>query len=103
MAHAAPASSAAGAVPEAARTELERIRRRWSELPAARAEAAAPDVRAVVDEVAERTAPGVPVPDLGPAVLVDQLTVVVWDAFAEGGGTAGDLTEQLTALRRALP
>ncbi len=57
-----------------------------------------------VEAVAARTAPGTPVPDLGTAVLVDQLAVVVWDACAaEGSAPAAHLTEQLTALRRALP
>ncbi len=101
VAAAAPASPSADRVPPAARTELDRIRRRWSELPEARAAAAAPAVRMLVDAVAARIAPGTPVPDLGPAVLVDQLAVVVWDACT--AGDAADLTEQLTALRRALP
>ncbi|MGG5259497.1 hypothetical protein ACQZ2A_12475 [Phycicoccus avicenniae] len=88
-------------MPAAARIELDRIARRWSELPLTRAEPAAPLVRELVDEVAARTAPGVDVPDLGAAALVDQLAVVVWDAYA--AGRAQGLTEQLTDLRRALP
>ncbi len=104
VAAAAPASPSVDPVPAAARTELDRIRRRWSELPEARAAAAAPTVRELVEAVAARTAPGTPVPDLGTAVLVDQLAVVVWDACAaEGSAPAAHLTEQLTALRRALP
>ncbi|QIM21683.1 hypothetical protein G7075_12035 [Phycicoccus sp. HDW14] len=99
----APAPPSVDPVPEAARGELERIRRRWSELPLARAEAAAPAVREVVEALAARTAPDTPVPDLGPAALVDQLAVVVWDACATGAVDGPALTEQLTALRRALP
>lgn len=83
-----------------ARVELDRIRRRWSELSLSRAQAVAPRVRAVVDELAARTGDG-EVPDLGPGVLADQLSVVVWDACAAGRGE--DVAERLTALRRSLP
>ena len=40
------------------------------------------------------------VPDLGPAVVVDQLTVLVWDAYATGAATAS--RELLTGARREL-
>jgi hypothetical protein len=40
------------------------------------------------------------VPDLGPAVALDQLAVMVWDASAAGVGA--DLPERLATLRRAL-
>ena len=101
MAHAAPASPSPDLLPATARAELERVRRRWSQLPLARAEEAAPAVRALVEDLAARTAPGTPVPDLGPAVLPDQLVVVAWDACA--AGRADDLTEALATLRRTLP
>lgn len=42
----------------------------------------------------------VEVPDLGPAVVVDQLSVLVWDAYAQGNGDG--IPELLTGLRRAL-
>lgn len=42
----------------------------------------------------------VEVPDLGPAVVVDQLTVLVWDAYAQGNGDG--IPELLSALRRDL-
>ncbi len=42
----------------------------------------------------------VAVPDLGPAVVVDQLAVLVWDAYAAGRGDG--IPELLTAARRAL-
>lgn len=42
----------------------------------------------------------VEVPDLGPAVVVDQLSVLVWDAYALGNGDG--IPELLTAARRAL-
>jgi hypothetical protein len=96
-----PAPSSVDPVDEAARTELERIRRRWAELPVARAADAAPVVREVLADLAARTGPGVDVPDLGPEVLADQLAVLVWDAFAAGRGEG--VAALLTALRRALP
>ncbi|QKE85781.1 hypothetical protein [Arthrobacter sp. NEB 688] len=100
MAHATPASSSQDVLAGAARTELERIRRRWSELPLTTAQAHAPQVRAVVERLAAATAPGAELPDLGPAVLLDQLAVVAWDAAAAG---AADVTAELSALRRDLP
>jgi hypothetical protein len=86
-----------------ARRELDRIRRRWSELPLAQAVDAAPLVRALVTDLTSRTAPPgtTPPADLGAAVVVDQLTVLVWDAYALG--CADGIGEGLTALRRALP
>ncbi|GGL35244.1 hypothetical protein H9L10_01520 [Phycicoccus endophyticus] len=95
------APSSADPVPAPARSELERIRRRWSQLPLPAAQAAAPAVRALVERVAAATEPAATVPDLGPAALVDQLCVVVWDAYA--AGAAPGLEEELTGLRRALP
>ena len=41
-----------------------------------------------------------PVPDLGPAVVPDQLAVLVCDAYAAGCGDGID--EHLAELRRAL-
>ncbi|MGL5911460.1 MAG: hypothetical protein ACRCZP_15785, partial [Phycicoccus sp.] len=97
-----------------ARAELDRIRRRWSELPARSAADAAPLVRALVIDLAARTvgpADGEPdrassagletSTDLQPAVVTDQLAVVVWDAYAFG--CADGIPERLTTLRRALP
>ena len=84
--------------------------RRWQQLPLDRALAHVPAVRAVVDELASRTTPGEQVPDLGPAALMDQLTVLVYDACAASGDdeaatrhtdTAG-LATRLADLRRAL-
>ncbi len=96
-----PASSSVDPVEPTARTELERVRRRWSELTLPRAEAAAPAVRAALADLAERSAPGEAVPDLGIAVLADQLAVLVWDAYAAGRGDG--VPSLLTALRRDLP
>jgi hypothetical protein len=79
-----------------ARLELDRIRRRWGELPLDRAEARMPSLRRLLADLT----PGPVVPDLGPAVVVDQLTVLVWDAYA--GGRGAGIPELLTAARREL-
>jgi hypothetical protein len=54
-----------------------------------------PRVRRLVDDLAESD-----VPDLGPAVVMDQLTVVVYDACESDG--QDDLTARLAELRRDL-
>ena len=102
-----------------ARLELDRIRRRWGELPLDRAEARMPSLRRLLADLApappdflrkatcrrgfrpvEVADPQSVVPDLGPAVVVDQLTVLVWDAYAAGRGHG--IPELLTAARREL-
>jgi hypothetical protein len=92
-----------------ARVELDRIRRRWAELPLDRAESRMPLLRHLLADLAPRSSrliadPSRPeaarVPDLGPAVVVDQLTVLVWDAYAAGRGDG--IPELLVAARRAL-
>ena len=106
-----------------ARVELDRIRRRWAELPLDRAEARMPLLLTLLADLAPRTDPrltadqprrealrgaqdvGDPrsvadVPDLGPAVVVDQLAVLVWDAYATGSGDG--IPELLRAARRDL-
>lgn len=65
-------------VPEDVRTELVRAVRRWQQLPLDRALESAPGVHALLAEIA-----GQPLPDLGPAVIPDQLAVVVYDACAD--------------------
>ena len=80
-----------------ARVELDRLRRRWAELPLAQAEARMPLLRDLLTDLAPRS---VAVPDLGPAVVVDQLAVLVWDAYARGRGDG--IPELLVAARRAL-
>ena len=89
MAHPSP-------VPVAAAVELDRLSRRWTVLPLPRAVRALPAVRALLDELARP--PGVP--DLGPEAVMDQLTVLVWDAYAAGRGDG--VPERLAALRREI-
>jgi hypothetical protein len=92
-------------VNEQVSTELQRVVQRWHQLPLDRALSYAGRVRALVqalaDQVAEAT--GVPlseVPDCGPATLMDQLTVMVYDASA--AGLTSPLEQDLAALRRDL-
>ncbi len=101
--------------------ELDRIRRRWAELPLEQAEARMPVLRHLLADLAPRSSRpiadhpragvdsgpaevpfphDVAVPDLGPAVVVDQLTVLVWDAYANGRGDG--IPALLTAARREL-
>ena len=72
--------------PEVA-TELQRVVERWRQLPLDHALSYAGRVRALVQSLADGVAEagGVPtlaVPDRGPATLMDQLTVMVYDASA---------------------
>jgi hypothetical protein len=118
-----PAAEAPGVdvVDAEARVELDRIRRRWAELPLDRAEARMPLLRHLLADLTSRAPrliakypPGealsgpdtvgssqeVEVPDLGPAVVVDQLAVLVWDAYANGHGDG--IPQLLTGARRRL-
>ena len=99
----APAGRAASVdvAPVEARTELERIRRRWAELPLVQAQGRMPLLRRRLADLAPRSAEATAtVPDLGPGVVVDQLTVLVWDAYA--GGRGDGIPELLTRARRDL-
>jgi hypothetical protein len=94
-----PAS--ARVVPEDARTELDRIGRRWAELPLAQAQARMPVLRRLLGDLAVRSAgASAQVPDLGPGVVVEQLTVLVHDAYLAGRGEG--ITVLLTETRRAI-
>jgi hypothetical protein len=78
--------------------ELKRVVQRWQQLPLDHALRCVPVVR---DVLARHTPHGLPeVPDLGPAVVMDQLTVLVFDACRDGRATG--LQEELAALRRSL-
>lgn len=111
------ASPHGGADPRSAavRTELERIERRWRDLPLDRAHAGMPRLRHTLDGLTAALGQP-PVADLGPATALHQLQALVWDAAraagtgghtaAESGSRGGgipDLARLLTDLRRDLP
>ncbi len=91
----APPASADVVAPEA-RVELDRIRRRWAELPLERAESGMPLLLRLLADLTPRSV----VPDLGSAVVVDQLAVLVWDAYSQGRGDG--IPALLAGARRAL-
>ena len=97
-----PDAAGAGAdvVAPEARVELDRIRRRWAELPLDRAESRMPVLRRLLADLTPRSHPQPVVPDLGPAVVVDQVAVLVWDAYAAGRGDG--IPQLLTGARRDL-
>ena len=91
-------------VPQEVAAELARVVERWRQLPLDRALLYSGRVRALVQSLADGVAEvnGVPasvVPDLGPATLMDQLTVMVHDSSAAGAST---LAADLSSLRREL-
>ena len=83
-----------------ARVELDRIRRRWAELPLERAESRMPVLRRLLADLTARSDPQPVLPDLGAAVVVDQVSVLVWDAYADGRGDG--IPRLLTTARREL-
>jgi len=90
-------------VPQEVATELQRVVERWRQLPLDHALSYAGRVRALVQSLADAVAeangtPASLVPDLGPATLMDQLTVLVHDASAVAG--TPKLAEDLASLRR---
>lgn len=85
-------------VPPQARTELERLARRWQQLPLHRALRCAPAVREVAQGFADEVGARQRLPDLGPAAIIDQLVVTAYDLAAAGAGDG--MAEQLAALRR---
>jgi hypothetical protein len=99
-------------VPQEVATELKRVVERWRQLPLDHALSYAGRVRTLVQSLADAVAvaEGVPasavpaVPDLGPATLMDQLTVMIHDASAaEVTSTrTSTLAEDLASLRREL-
>lgn len=74
-------------------TELGRVVRRWQQLPLDRAAERVAGVHELIADLA-----GEPLPDLGPAVVMDQLRVVVFDVCRAEGEPA-DLAQRLAALR----
>ena len=95
-------------VPQEVSTELQRVVERWRQLPLDHALSYADRVRALAQSLADGVADanGVStsvVPDLGPATLMDQLTVMVHDAsIAATTSASATLAEDLASLRREL-
>lgn len=99
-------------VPQGVADELRRVVQRWQQLPLDHALRCVPDVRDVIarlvtlgiTEGAGAEVPRPRVPDLGPAVVMDQLTVLVYDACAADSspGRAAEVQTLLAGLRRTL-
>lgn len=88
----APAKSP---VPQEVSDELKRVVRRWQQLPLDHALACMPALQGLLRDLADE-----PVPDLGPAVAMDQLTVLVYDRCA--AGRPDGLVDRLAGLRAGL-
>ena len=94
-------------VPQEARTELESLDRRWQQLPLDRALAHVPAVRALAQRYvdlawsAHGRGEAPQLPDLGPATVMDQLTVSVYDRVEADSEQAGLVTD-LAGLRRLI-
>jgi hypothetical protein len=82
-------------VPQGVSDELRRVVQRWQQLPLDHALRCVPAVRQVLAGLTPEE-----VPDLGPATLMDQLTVLVYDACR--AGRAEGLEAVLAGLRRRL-
>ncbi|WP_156188044.1 hypothetical protein [Arsenicicoccus sp. oral taxon 190] len=114
-------------LPDEVRVELERVLRRWQQLPLDHALRASGDVRALAQALADEVAdaegrPREALPELGPATLLHQLQVCVYDAarhealrddaashdtarLSPEGQQAGgirELAQRLAQLRRAV-
>jgi len=96
-------------VPHEVATELQRVVDRWRQLPLDHALSYAGRVRALVQSLADEVAQATGtrrcgVPDCGPAALMDQLTVMVYDASAaEVTATRpSTLVQDLVRLRHEL-
>jgi hypothetical protein len=83
-------------VPQDVSTELQRVVRRWQQLPLDRALPHVPAVRALLVDLAGDDATRLP--DLGPAVVMDQLTVLVHDTCTAGGPEVDALPRRLRGL-----
>jgi hypothetical protein len=101
-------SRAGSPIPPEVSDELRRVVGRWQQLPLDHALSRMPSAGALVQALADRVAAArglspQPVPDLGPAVVMDQLSVMVFDLFRVAPGTdpAGVLAE-LAGIRRSL-
>ncbi|RKT78427.1 hypothetical protein DFJ68_1872 [Terracoccus luteus] len=97
-------------IPPGVAVELRRMVERWQQLPLDHALSRSPAVCEAVQRLADRAAVAgghpdgaPPVPDLGPAVLMDQLTVVVHDVCALSPRREdADVAALLTGIRHAV-
>jgi hypothetical protein len=95
-------------VPQEVSVELRRVVERWQQLPLDHALSRMPLVRDLVQSLADRVAAlrgrePVPVPDLGPAIVIEQLRVLVYDAcVAAPAADSAWLADELRGIRRAL-
>ncbi len=102
------ASRVGSPIPREVSDELERVVTRWHQLPLGRALSRVPGVRELVQSLADEVArcrgdSPTPVPDLGPATLLNQLEVMVFDLFVSQPETNPvGVTEQLSGIRRTL-
>jgi hypothetical protein len=92
-------------------TELERLVERWRQLPLDQALTYVPRVRALAQSLADGVAQATGVhasaiPDCGPETLMDQLTVMVYDASVVSRTSTSTrpttLAQDLVTLRREL-
>lgn len=95
-------------VPQEVSVELRRVVERWQQLPLDRALSRMPLARGLVQRLADRVAelrgrPALLVPDLGPAILIEQLRVMVHDVCAaDPDADPTVLADELSGIRRAL-
>ncbi len=95
-------------IPREVADELERVVARWHQLPLDHALSRAPAVHQVVQSLADevsgcRSRPLSRVPDLGPATLMHQLQVMVFDLFTgQPDKNPAPVAEQLSGIRRSL-
>jgi hypothetical protein len=94
-------------VPDEVRRDLRRIADRWITLPVGDAVGAAASLRRTAAGLVEATAVAAgadpaDLPDLGPAVVVDQFVVAVYDACAAGVDRA-EVSSVVAEARRSLP
>lgn len=81
---------------------------RWRQLPLDHALSRMPLTSAVVQRLADRVAgsrgrPPRRVPDLGPAAVMDQLTVMVFDLYAaQPDAEVADVLSELSGIRHRL-
>lgn len=84
------------------RAALDRVTGRWRQLPLAAAQRRSEVVRQLAQQWADLSAPSseakFPLPDLGPAVVIDQLTVAVYDACHTGSVPSAMVVDQLKEL-----